>query len=92
LSHYHSGSPPRSLANANQSQSLPRSLSFAVDETIDAEDPVSEESIGSDDFVANGGSDKTRPVPQWTVQKGASKRGKDVLVESQGYSYTVGKR
>jgi len=40
--------------------------------------------------MANGSSDDTPPVLQWTVQKGASKRGKDMLVESQGYSYIVG--
>ena len=58
--------------------------------TIDAEDPVSEESIRSDDFMANGDLDNALPVPQWTVQKGASKHGKDMLVESQGYPYTIG--
>jgi len=64
-------------------------ISFAVDETIDAVDTASEDSLRSDDMVA---TDDAPPVQQWTVHQGASKRGKDVLVEAQGFSYTVGKR
>jgi len=64
--------------------------SFGVDDTIDVDEEVSEDSIRSDDMVA--AASDAPPVQQWTVHKGASKRGKDMLVEGQGFSYTVGKR
>jgi len=48
--------------------------SFGVDDTINVDEPVSEESIRSDNKVAPASD--TPPVRQWSVHKGASKRGK----------------
>ena len=62
--------------------------SFGVDDTINVDEPVSEESIRSDNKVAPASD--APPVRQWSVHKGASKRGKDTLVE--GFFYTVDKR
>ena len=63
--------------------SHPNSASFTVNDTIDVDASVSEESIRSND-TAN----TQPPAQRWTVYPGASKGGKDILVEANGYSYT----
>ena len=56
---------------------------------MDAIDTASDDSLQSEDMVA---TDDALPVQQWTVHQGASKHGKDILVDAQGFSYTAGKQ
>jgi len=65
---------------------------FELDETVAGNEPVREDFVHNNDILDTGVHEAEQPVKQWTVHPGASKRGRDILVEAIGYSYTVGKR
>ena len=80
---------PAQQQSTNEGRS-PSPPSFRVDETIDATETADDNGVNAEDVEPGVGDGAA--VPQWEIHAGASKRGKDVLVESVGYTYTVGKR
>jgi len=70
------------------------SVSFAVNMSVDPQQPDVEDSIDVDAL-----SDATQPdddaataTPEFIVQEGASQRGGDLLIESAGFSYNISRR
>jgi len=82
-----SGSPAN---NDSPDTSRSRHVSFSVNETMDADSDQSPERSVSDADVV-GAVGMLEDVAEFNTVSGASKRGRDLLVESNGYAYTVGK-
>ena len=68
--------------------------SFDISHARSLSPPQAEDSIQSDfmDDVMEAGIDNDAQVPEFRVVPGASKRGKDLLVESNGYMYNFCRR
>lgn len=67
--------------------------SFQVNDTIvQAGDVVHEESFTANVNMSQPVSASIFSYPEFKILPGSSKRGKDLLIEKAGYSYSVGKR
>ena len=68
------------------------SLSFDFDQSRTLRQPPVEDSVTSDDSHMDDGALTDDDRPEFEVVRGASQRGRDILVERDGYTYNINRR